>query len=817
MSSITLRTIKNADGSTSFKYYKDGVEKTKEQLRNEAVTLSTPESRKNKNSNITNVNTKNGNITRTTTSDKGQTIITDRNTSGQIIATRIISSTSRGKTLETNKYDYSGISSTPAGVNASPPPTSEKIGLYAELNADGSINNDIYTRGESGAFSKIQSEEYTEENGVPVRRVFTSQVTPELKKSIERGSVAPVTESVTGQQISDPRSSLIYSNVKSDPNIINPPKSNVEVLYSQSGLTWGGVKERAGNLGESLGVLGYSVFRRTFTPLVVYDAINNNDTFKLFGNEYPLRSPLKANVANDTTKKILELGANNPLETAGVGALIWTTGGAGLTALKGTTAYTTTATTVSKIYGANWATKLLIDGGVSLTKLGVITTTGNELFKLTNQKLQKNLDLLEDTNIDLRSARVEARKAEREAISSSGGFTPFGISFKGVLNDVNPLLYGNKEIYAETLTKELQQQGLTPSQVATGTNAGLQLRTEGAKADVLGMIAINAISEGVGRRYATEAFFNLGKKNIPATSWNIFKSAGFATARAGAIEGAGIAIVEDITRAETLTPKKLLSYSAFGAGSAGIIGGTIVGTQFAKSTTARGLGKVLEFNSNIIDPYEKIGDFTQTASERFLLKFFGKTSPKPIIYKTGANVFTFTPSNTNTKTKTNNNKPILSLSLTNTNTNTNVLSNVITPTETKTTTSTKIFNDVFTQANANVNTKIDIFDNTITTTTPINTPVNVPISTPVAVPVNVNIPFARAIPPILPLSFGSGTGGGRSGGKTRRKYLNEVSIAGGLFNDLIGSRKVGDFSKTIKSFKLNKPKTKKKSRRGRYK
>ena len=215
--------------------------------------------------------------------------------------------------------------------------------------------------------------------------------------------------------------------------------------------------------------------------------------------------------------------------------------------------------------------------------------------------------------------------AEQEAVSQQG-------FLKGLAFEVSPFFSSKKEVFSETLKSELESQGLVGFQLQEAVAAGQRERVSRSIGEALGLVSISRFSESVGRRGVTQAFGKAAEKGVVVTEkkvgGQVFKLAAPRIAEAGAIEGFSQSIVQDLSRAQKVDPKRAGLFAGFGAISAGLLGGTIASTRIARPAVSR----TLNIAANIADPFELQGDLLQDAFEATQKRFLGKVAPKPTIF-----------------------------------------------------------------------------------------------------------------------------------------------------------------------------------------
>jgi hypothetical protein len=341
----------------------------------------------------------------------------------------------------------------------------------------------------------------------------------------------------------------------------------------------------------------------------------------------------------------------------------------------------------------------------------------------------------------------------------------------------------------------IKEKGYAPAKAYKEANALYEKYVVGgAIGEVAGMVTLSGGTEILGRTLvksalkgtvikatAKQAITSTGTKQfIVKPAINIFSKqtidiafkSGKAIAKAGAVEGFGFYELERTAKMKEFNPIDAGIYTAGGAISAGVIGGSLVAGSFAMPRTT----KWLQRGFYAIDPTEKPGDIIGDS----VSKYVGINFSPRVKYK----VTTILPTMTQTKTQVNltGNKPkakgkanvFINTAQKNPNVSVNTnfdifpQSNVGTKTQTNigTNTSTSTATNVF------VNTKTQTNIGTITNTNT-GTNMNTNTNTNTNTNVNVNTNVITGFPPFpmggLIGGFGSGRGG-RFGVKNKTNF-----------------------------------------------
>lgn len=664
-------------------------------------------------------------------------------------------------------------------ASTAPPPTSlQKVPVYAKLNDDGTIDTDIYVK-EGDEFKKSQTTT-TNEKGETV--IQTAQLPTSLKRRIEAGSPTAVTDEAQGVPVKQVAGAKMQTgSVPSTARKLPPIQDNRGVGNALDTFFLGGLK------------VGASV-----NPLLAASLQGTTLRSPLTDKQFTVNSKINANVANKPIKSVLEFTANRPAEAAGIAAVsIWGAPYAAA-AVKSTPIFQGISGGLSVVEGTKAGAAVL--GTAKVAGVGLLATeAGKQVIPIFDPELQQRLINTGVSNEELLKARQAGRQAELASLGSQAWY-------KGLANEINPLLAGDKKAYKGAVLQSLRLQGYEGEELQNAAKIALKQREYYGYAEAGGILATNAASELLGRKLIAQSSLKLGE----TTFLKNFAKIGGNIAIAGVAEGATIRAIQTRTRAETTSAGQLALYGAAGGVTAGLLGGAIGATGIKPAVKGKPavLSKTLLGAAYLTDPYEYAGDKLASGYAGAAKKLLGKQPFTPIV--------TVTPTQTTTggrgKSTAFTFTPTFNIGV-----NTNILSSVVTPTQTDTPTNTpaNVLSFVSSNTQVDVNTNNNVLSST-------NTPVNVnsPVNIPAAVnipalttAVTVAVPNAR-IPPILPLAFPSSLGTTGRGGGNRRKYVNELAVSGALLKDLTGSNRGFTFEDTRK---LLKPVRKTTRRRGRKK
>jgi len=420
--------------------------------------------------------------------------------------------------------------------------------------------------------------------------------------------------------------------------------------------------------------------------------------------------------------------------------------------------------------------KILPSIGLQVSKALVLPATAREITRRTSTGFEK--DIISDINF--KKAQSEAYKKRTEAVSqilpiyksksgniiSIGGFLD-NLPFFGSLYD--------KGAYDKELRRQGSLLGYKGKELSDFVKAGKKLETSGNMGELVTLLDISRAGESTGRKLTAKAFQKQAGKEITQKKlpFTIFKIVSPKTAIAGFGEGVASEIAQQQTRIDTRKInekiKSALFLGGFGAVSAGVIGGFISSSQFAKSKKIINMGKTTETLANIADPLEKPGDIFQDIVER-IQKKYGKSVKSATVREIKPKIYTLSVSSSNptneknnmiinTKSKTqtqskSKNKKIYAIN--------NAINNIIgTPTKTPIPTNEKNNMIINTKSKTQTETKTETKNQT-------------PAATPTNIPINIFSGFPRILPP-TPLSLPVNQGGyGNYNIPKKNIYYNEI-------------------------------------------
>jgi hypothetical protein len=294
-----------------------------------------------------------------------------------------------------------------------------------------------------------------------------------------------------------------------------------------------------------------------------------------------------------------------------------------------------------------------------------------------------------------------------------------------------------------------------------------------------GLVSANTFSE-VGGQVAFGTAKTVSFAKDKAVKGLFFKG-GSTIFKQGLIEGASSVVSEQAASGRTIRTLnyKDISLGAFtGGASAGVIGGTIIASQGSRSVGGKVLGKTVSGVSNVIDPYESIGDaIADTGSFRSgsIIKRPKTTVLSGSMGGSKSNVFS-SPERSNVFSSTKSSIKGVKFS-----------SNSFTNTRSLSRTNVNSFAQTNTKSFINTNTNINSFARTnvlartsVNTRTNINVRTNVPVKTSVTTRTNTNTNVFAGGFPLMDISLG-GMGGGfyRSSNyfKQGKEYTPSLSAA----------------------------------------
>lgn len=315
---------------------------------------------------------------------------------------------------------------------------------------------------------------------------------------------------------------------------------------------------------------------------------------------------------------------------------------------------------------------------------------------------------------------------ESEAIKEQGFFRNLGYQ-------LSPIFSNKKSVFEKELDKQLYNQGLLPEEISKAKALARRQRKFTTGGEAAALLYESFTSERTGRALSSMV---LKDAVIPANKAGrtLFKKTFIPIASAGFIEGFTQETSQQAARNQRQNFKEAAKMGLYGFGSAGIIGGGIVGLSVNKKTTS----KLLNFAANISDLFEKPGDILADVVSKGERKLGFKGLPEPVVTITG---FTKTPVNPFTTSKTKGKSGVFTTvktpSTTQTTSMTQTLKNAVgIPTTTKTPTTVKTPVNINLREITGINTPIVTNTNTeiptdivTTTLTPV-TNINIPTATP---------------------------------------------------------------------------------------
>lgn len=349
-----------------------------------------------------------------------------------------------------------------------------------------------------------------------------------------------------------------------------------------------------------------------------------------------------------------------------------------------------------------------------------------------------------------------------------------------------------------------QTQGLAGKELDTAVKAATRQRTASGVGEFAAFLNVGRRSDVFGGKEVGRAFTGAQIVTRKSAGGTIFKVAAPKIALAGATEGFAAEIAQTSARERDLNAKNIALATAFGATSAGIIGGGIAGLAPNRPQAS----KAINILANVADPFEKPGDLLGEVSEAGFRRFRKVSTPTPAIIPFGKNdVQLATVFGSSSQTPVGGSRARVS----------NIVQSI--PRKgVRTPTSIQAFIREDTPIPPPVTTgvpipaPIPIQNINFNINTPTSTQVNVPTATSVFVGAPTNIPvnsFLPRIPPPVPLQLPFGFGG-KTGKVKRNVFADDLS----LFRATLGGS-LAPKRKRAKSSKRRKPVRKSKKGRGR--
>lgn len=726
-------------------------------------------------------------------------------------------------------------------------------GYYVELNPDGTVKSDVYIKDASGNFVKdesIRTETETNAQGDTIIRTYrtSSQLTPELKQSIEAGNPYPVYSSVNPQDEAmlnrTPHNVIVQAETpdQAEARIMRDRVQAVQAQRPQGEFRQATPEEAA-------------ALRRARSPTGqfmggLWSALNPGyATGEALRSDEPLRSV--GATAGLVGQIALFRGGGAVVEEFNLGEkAVATVGKVG-----------TTYVNLKKTSG-------VAQVGLTAVEGAAVTAGATKVYSEASQGSVTD-NALKQADISVQKLYGAGFQAQEEAdLAGKQGASRVlaGVAYElpGV-----PLL-GDKKAFERGVINALQDEDLTAYQKQQ-IAADLARQRTGRNIIEFGgqVFFISRAGEGLGRSAVAASFgraAETGQTFTAKESFNILlkKGVGANFAKAGFAEGSASVASQEITRGKSLLESSniaapvnaisgkdynlpvnnILLGGAFGAASATVIGGAGV---LATSIKYPKFSKVVEVGGYLTDYGEYVGDKTRDAEEYFGRRFFGANYPEPQLFatKTGEaeKVFSFSPEPSRPGLRSGRTPTSSSLpSIFGMNANAQAGSITIaqnqkaidrspgvvqsmafneavsSPARSRINTRNfvNIFSDVPTQPAVPINSQINLGVNTQIDTSVIanvqtqtETNINTGINTRIGTDVPVVTPIAR-LPVPLPLELPLGmSGGAGSGGKRGKRYLNEVVASQELLSDLIRS----DYKKSQKALKPKSGKLTKKEKK----
>jgi len=409
------------------------------------------------------------------------------------------------------------------------------------------------------------------------------------------------------------------------------------------------------------------------------------------------------------------------------------------------------------------------------------------------------------TDPKFRQALTYAYQKEEKEIKKQGFVAGFAY-------DISQGLSSKKGYWETEAYNELYKQGYRGEDLNTAVSAARKFRKGSTRGEVIANLNLARISEKVGRNLAAKwTFGKLTQTAKKKAAGTLGKKVAVAVAPAGAIEGAGVVLNQNLAREQNINTKDMAIYGGAGAVSAAALGGAIAYT----SVKGGFWNKAFKVGANVADPFEYGGDKAADAAQFVSKKIKGRTPDTPTVSlsndvatfstvrknrriktvtqtDTGGYTITTTPtesqkkikpkvpvtksptySSTTTETFTDDKKIKTPIDTpTETPTKTPIETPIYTPTETSTTTPSYSMNPK--------NPAVSVFT---PTTTPTFTPTPTTTPTQTNTNINTNIPVLTYTPqpriPIIPfVGAGAAVGGffgkSKKGGKNKKKYTPDL-------------------------------------------
>lgn len=270
------------------------------------------------------------------------------------------------------------------------------------------------------------------------------------------------------------------------------------------------------------------------------------------------------------------------------------------------------------------------DLGITAAKGVAIVETGKFAGRVTAPAAQK--EYIQPELLAAVERQKEAQVRQQQWYKQLAAELPVRAIPGGLGERAFRSVYGAE--YEDIARQALIQQGIRGERLETAVKAAQRQSRFMATSEALALLEISRSSERIGRQRVTEAFKQLGKKGTTVSqkrvTGQLFKTAFPAIAEAGAVEGFTQEISQQRARFKDIDIKTAGLMGALGAGTAGLLGGTIAATRLRKPATS----KIIEYSTFVADPFEKPGDILQDLAEAAQKRITGKTAARPVIYTT---------------------------------------------------------------------------------------------------------------------------------------------------------------------------------------
>lgn len=526
--------------------------------------------------------------------------------------------------------------------------------------------------------------------------------------------------------------------------------------------------------------------------------------------------------------------------------------------------------------------------GIRSTALGrlsldiPLTLGAQEIVGTAIEKVYKSKTLTNDQREIIKNIQgfdnivTNAFEAEQSSVRQKGLLKAIGF-------EISPALTSDKTTFKQSVREQLENKGITGKDAETAIRAAENIRGSRVAGEAGRLLTVSTASEMIGQREVVRAVSKGVSVPAKGATFKLFEKFAKPIAQAGFVEGVTAEVGQQRARRDTrpflpttkdiksliISDKErgravdIIGSGAFGALSAGTIGGAIAATR----PGAPAVSKTIELGAFVTDPFEKPGDILAEGIEKGTARIFKTTRRIPVITSTvkpSANVLTLSTKNiginediipipTSAEISTGKSKPkgggTISIGGKKPSTpdaeapkigigiSEEAPSKKKSPTSTITDVAEEIRNRVGVISDSSTQQPLPSLENILTVTqsptpvpAPVSTPVNIPaiVQTPtptiIETPTNINLPVSTPtsvftftptnvpvntpllrIPPPLPSPFGSIAGGTSGSGKRGKQkiILPELAIGGQLLKEFSG---VGQI------FSYNKPKKKSKKK-----